>query len=171
MKILVFSDTHSHLDRARNVLKRIGGKMDMVFHLGDHDTDALELQKEFPRLPFHYVKGNNDYLLDTPMKKMVRAGGKALLLTHGHKQRVHWNPDTIAYWAEEQGADAVLFGHTHMPVNDSSGRVMLFNPGSISLPRGGTMPSFGILTIENGRMEGAIMEYWNEETFRRRERE
>ena len=167
MKILILSDTHSYLDHARNVLKRIGDKMDMVFHLGDHDADALELQKEFPRLPFHYVKGNNDYLMDTPSKKMVRAGGKNLLLTHGHKQRVHWNPDTISYWAAEQGADVVLFGHTHMPVWDDSWHVALFNPGSISLPRGGGLPTFGILTIENGKVEGAIMEYWNAEHFKR----
>ena len=167
MKILVLSDTHSYLDNARNVLKRIGGKMDMVFHLGDHDGDALELQKEFPNLPFHFVKGNNDYGIDTPSKKLVRVGGKALLLTHGHKQRVHWNPDTICYWAEEQGADVVLFGHTHMPVWDNGGRVAMFNPGSISLPRGGGLPTFGILTIENGRVEGAIMEYWNAEHFKR----
>ena len=166
MKILVFSDTHGYLDSAEHVLKRIGGRMDMVFHLGDHDEDARELQKEFPKLPFHVVKGNNDYGIDTPSQKLVRAGGKTLLLTHGHKQRVHWNPDTISYWAEEQGADVVLFGHTHVPLWDDGGRVALFNPGSISLPRGG-MPTFGILTIENGRAEGAIMEYWNRETFKR----
>lgn len=167
MKILVLSDTHSYLDNARAVLHRIGSQMDLVFHLGDHDADALELQKEFPGLPFHYVKGNNDYLMDSPSKKMVRVGGKAILLTHGHKQRVHWNPDTICYWAEEQGADMVLFGHTHMPFWDESGRVAMFNPGSISLPRGGGLPTFGILTIENGRVEAAIMEYWNAEHFKR----
>ena len=170
MKILVFSDTHGYLERAEKVLQRIGDRMDMVFHLGDHDEDARELQRAFPRLPFHVVRGNNDFFLDTPSKKLVRAEGKTLLLTHGHKQRVHWNPDTIGYWAEEQGADIVLFGHTHMPLWDDRGRVALFNPGSLSLPRGGGMPTFGILLIENGRMEGAIMEYWNEETFRRKDR-
>lgn len=66
MKILVFSDTHNYLDNAREVLRRIGGQMDMVLHLGDHDTDAMELKKEFPSLPFHYVLGNNDYSWDTP---------------------------------------------------------------------------------------------------------
>ena len=159
MKILILSDTHSYLDNARNVLKRIGDKMDMVFHLGDHDADALELQKEFPNLPFHYVKGNNDYLMDTPSKKMVRAGGKNLLLTHGHKQRVHWNPDTISYWAAEQGADVVLFGHTHMPVWDDSWQVTLFNPGSIGYNEDGEGYSFGTLTLRgdtvlfgNGRL-------------------
>ena len=148
MKILVFSDTHNYLDNAREVLRRIGGQMDMVLHLGDHDTDAMELKKEFPSLPFHYVLGNNDYSWDTPDKKMVFSGGKKLLLVHGHKQR------------------AVLFGHTHRPVYDDRGRVMLFNPGSISMPRGGTPPTFGILTIEeNGRMEGAIMEYHRDMPF------
>jgi len=83
MKILVFSDTHNYLDNAREVLRRIGGQMDMVLHLGDHDTDAMELKKEFPSLPFHYVLGNNDYSWDTPDKKMVFAGGKNCSLSMG----------------------------------------------------------------------------------------
>lgn len=170
MKILVLSDTHGHLERAEHILRRIGGQMDMVFHLGDYDLDAKALQRAFPQLPFHFVRGNNDFSMQTPDKKLVRAEGKLFLLTHGHKQRVHWNPDTIAYWAEEQGADIVLFGHTHVPLWDDRGRVALFNPGSLSLPRDGGLPAFGILTVENGRIEGAIMEYWGEEDFRRRER-
>ena len=167
MKILVLSDTHAYLENARAVLLRLGGRMDAVFHLGDHDEDAIELQKEFPKLPFYFVKGNNDFRPDTPSQKLVRLGGKTLLLTHGHKQRVHWNTDTVFYWAEEQGADVVLFGHTHMPLWEENGRVALFNPGSISLPRGGTLPTFGILTIENGKTEGAIMECQSSERFKR----
>ena len=87
MKILVLSDTHAYLENARAVLARLQGKVDAVFHLGDHDDDAVALQQEFPKLPFHYVKGNNDYRVDTPSQKLVRLGGKTLLLTHGHKQR------------------------------------------------------------------------------------
>lgn len=159
MKLLVISDTHGYLDRAREVLQRLGGRVDAVAHLGDHDLDAMDLQREFPSLPVYFVRGNNDFSPVTPSKKMLRFQGRMLLLTHGHKQRVHWNPDTIAYWAEEQGADAVLFGHTHQPMYDDRGRVLMLNPGSLSLPRGGGLPTFGILTIEeNGRMEGAIME-------------
>lgn len=167
MKILVFSDSHGCLENARNVLQRIGGRMEYVFHLGDLDVDAKDLQAEFPQLKFYWVQGNNDYGGNTPSKQMVSVLGKRLLLTHGHKQRVHWNDNTIAYWAEEQGADAVLFGHTHSPVNDSQGHVMLFNPGSISLPRDSHVPTFGILDIsETGVIQGSIMEYWDKETFR-----
>ena len=96
MKILVLSDTHAYLENARAVLAQLQGKVDAVFHLGDHDDDAVALQQEFPKLPFHYVKGNNDYRVDTPSQKLVRLGGKTLLLTHGHKQRVYWNYDTIS---------------------------------------------------------------------------
>ena len=167
MKILVFSDSHGYLENARNVLRRIGGRMDCVFHLGDLDVDAKDLQTEFPQLKFYWVRGNNDYGGSTPSKLTVTLRGKRFLLTHGHMQRVHWGYDTIGYWAEEQGADAVLFGHTHSPVNDSSGRVILFNPGSISLPRDTHVPTFGILDISDGGViQGAVMEYWDKEPFR-----
>ena len=153
MKILVLSDTHAYLENARAVLARLQGKVDAVFHLGDHDDDAVALQQEFPKLPFHYVKGNNDYRVDTPSQKLVRLGGKTLLLTHGHKQRVYCNYDTISYWAEEQGADVVLFGHTHLPYeayiasdSEEEKSVWLFNPGSMSKPREGK-PSYGIIDI------------------------
>ena len=45
MKILVLSDTHAYLENARAVLARLQGKVDAVFHLGDHDDDAVALQQ------------------------------------------------------------------------------------------------------------------------------
>lgn len=168
MKLLVISDTHHYLDNAQDVLMRIGTQMDGVLHLGDHDTDAAELQKEFPALPFHVVKGNNDYSMETPNNQMLRMCGRNILLTHGHKQNVYFSYDSISYWAEEKGADAVLFGHTHRPFYDNHGRVLLLNPGSISLPRGDTTPTFAVLTItEHGRMEAAMMAYDKKGMFTR----
>lgn len=168
MKILVLSDSHGRMENAKAVLQKLEKQINMVFHLGDHDQDAMALQSIFSSLPFHYVRGNNDYGRDTPSHKLVLAQGKRILLTHGHKERVHYNLNTIAYWGEEQGADAVVFGHTHVPFHDDNGRVYLFNPGSISLPRDGLTPTFGIITIENARIEGAVMEYDQGEIRRRR---
>ncbi|MDD3393850.1 MAG: metallophosphoesterase [Anaerotignum sp.] len=170
MKILVFSDSHGRIENAKAVLQRLERQVDMVFHLGDYDEDAIALQSMFSSLPFHYVKGNNDFGQDTPSHKLVLAQGKRFLLTHGHKQRVHYNLNTIAYWGEEQGVDAVVFGHTHVPLNDGGGRVYLFNPGSISLPRDSFTATFGIISIENGKMEGAIMEYTDRGEIRPRKR-
>lgn len=170
MKILVLSDSHGRIENARAVLETLEQQIEMVFHLGDYDEDAITLQALFSKLPFHYVKGNNDFGGDTPSHKLVVTQGKRFLLTHGHKQRVHYNLNTIAYWGEEQGVDAVLFGHTHVALNDDSGRVYLFNPGSITLPRDGSTPTFGIITVENGQIEGAIMEYTDRGEIRRRKK-
>lgn len=168
MKILVLSDTHGYLSNARDVLNRIGKYMSSVIHLGDHAYDAEDLQTEYPDLPFYIVKGNNDFGSKTPNKLMLTIHGKKLLLTHGYTHQVYWNYDTISYWAEQEGADIVLFGHTHSPVNDNTGRVMLFNPGSISLPRGVPQPTFGILEITEKGVYGSIMEYINSQTFLRK---
>jgi len=169
MKILVLSDTHGYLVHAREVLRRIGDQMDMVFHCGDMDMDAMTLAEEFPELPFHFVKGNNEYMSQSPREKMVCVKGKRFLLTHGHKQRVHWDFNTIGYWAEEKRANAVVFGHTHRPFCQQNGKVFLFNPGSISMPRDGVLPTFGILEMdENGILRGSIMEYHKDTCFVRR---
>ena len=45
---------------------------------------------------------------------------------------------------------------------------MLFNPGSISLPRGVPQPTFGILEITEKGVYGSIMEYINSQTFLRK---
>ncbi|WP_317855607.1 metallophosphoesterase [Chakrabartyella piscis] len=168
MKLLIFSDSHGRIDAAKSIIAHLEGKVDGVMHLGDHDTDAERLQKMFPSMPFYIVRGNNDFGGTAPAHRMVTLGGKRLLMTHGHKHRVHWNLQTIAYWAQEQLADAVFFGHTHYPTKEESGGVLICNPGSISLPRDSRIPTFAILTIERGRMEVAIMEYDEKTGIKRR---
>jgi putative phosphoesterase len=160
MKLLVFSDSHGDINHVRNVIEHIGKEMNSIIHLGDYCEDVKKIQREFPEYLFHYVKGNNDYEKEVPNEKLLHVAGKTLLLTHGHKQRVYWGYQNISYWAEEKGADVVLFGHTHSPVNEMFGQVLLFNPGSISRPRQSNIPTFGILEITDaGLIEGHILEY------------
>ena len=118
MKLLVISDTHGYFKNARNVINKIGDRIDAVIHLGDHDEDAAFFAEEFYDIPFYYVQGNNDYSLNTPEVKMISVNNRKIIFTHGHKQQVYWGYDKIAYWAEENGADAVFFGHTHRPANE-----------------------------------------------------
>lgn len=167
MKLLVFSDSHRYLDNARNTIKKIGDKVHCVIHLGDHEDDVKELEVEFPNLSFYYVKGNNDFGGSAAFEQMLTFKEKIFLLTHGHKQQVHWSYTNICYWAQEQGADVVLFGHTHIPCNEKQGDILLFNPGSISLPRSTHNPTFGIIDIsENGIIRGSIMEYYGKKQFK-----
>lgn len=167
MKLLVLSDSHRYLDNARNVIKKIGTKMHCVIHLGDHEDDAKELELEFPKLAFYYIKGNNDFGGSAPFEQMLNFEGKKFLLTHGHRQQVHWGYTNIYYWAKEKGADAVFFGHTHMPCNERAEDILLFNPGSISLPRSTDNPTFGIIEIaDDGIIRGSIMEYHKKKSFK-----
>lgn len=166
LKLLILSDTHGFLKNAQNVIDRIGDKIDEIIHLGDHDEDAADLSKEFPNKPFYIVKGNND-VGNTPYELLEKWNGQTVLLTHGHRQRVYWDLNGIYYLGAEKKANAVFFGHTHAPVNRWENGMLLFNPGSISMPRSTPFPTFGIVDIsKDGDMRGTIMRYSSKESFR-----
>ena len=84
-----------------------------------------------------------------------RLKGHRFFCTHGHLYSVNYGIDTLVYAAEEKNCDIVLFGHTHRPFNEfvegSFGRpkVHVLNPGSISLPRGGSPRSYMIMDLRD----------------------
>jgi len=41
--------------------------------------------------------------------------------------------------------DVLAYGHTHIPVAEKRGEIFLFNPGSVSIPKGGFTASYGLL--------------------------
>ncbi len=51
-----------------------------------------------------------------------------------------------------------IYGHTHMPEIEEENGVVIYNPGSISLPRqAGHQPTFMILDVDkNGELHAAI---------------
>ena len=53
-------------------------------------------------------------------------------------------------------ARVVVFGHSHMPFNEDSDGLLLFNPGSPTWKRRAPFPSMGLLWIEKGDVEGEI---------------
>lgn len=54
-------------------------------------------------------------------------------------------------------ARVVVFGHSHLPVNDDDGDLLLFNPGSATWKRRAPTTSMGLLWIEDGDVEGEIV--------------
>ena len=50
--------------------------------------------------------------------------------------------------ARENRCSAVLFGHTHVPLLQANGELLIVNPGSISLPRRGSKPSCALLEVD-----------------------
>ena len=149
VRVGVLSDTHGDEPSILRALARIRqtGGADMLCFLGDCVGDLLIIRAaltSWERPPvLHAVRGNNDVLARYPDEMLVQAGGKALLLVHGHLQRVRTHRLQLVLHAQERGADVALFGHTHQSECGFEQGVLLLNPGACS----GRQPSYALLTI------------------------
>ena len=134
MRIAVISDTH---DRFPPTLpQRIAGA-DEIWHLGDVCDPATLSNFDQLGPPLRVVKGNCDEH-PWPMALELRRGGIKFLLTHIPPTKV---PGSCA---------VVLHGHTHVPRDEMVGAVRWLNPGCITRPNRGALPSFAWLTISKG---------------------
>ena len=150
MKIIVFSDSHRELEGMRQVIGR--EKPDYVFHLGDHDSDAEQISRDYPALAVAMVRGNCDGWSDTPKTLCFVLGGVRFFLCHGHGYGVKQGFLQAAYAAMEQNADVLLFGHTHSPYYECMERfdhktLYILNPGSCGC---GCSPSYGRILLSPG---------------------
>lgn len=153
MRIIVFSDTHHNTSRAARVIRNIVG-IDAVIHCGDGLADVDDLREELAGVPFYCVAGNCDMSLEAN-EKLLELGGKKIFVTHGHayrvKQEIESEYATLVEKGLELGADAAVFGHTHIPYNRNRGNITIMNPGSIKYE--GT---YGVIEIEDGVLKSAI---------------
>ncbi len=159
MRILVLSDTHRSLNRALLLMNELIYEIDYVFHLGDNTEDA-EFLREHYNTPVVCVSGNCDSDCSIKDEELITLGNKKILLTHGHKYGVKYDStDRLVYRALEVGADICLFGHTHIPFLGVIRGIVVMNPGSLSLPRGGSNASYGIIKIEDNDIYPSIVEW------------
>jgi len=97
------------------------------------------------------VRGNCDSEVDQMLLKFPMMGDSATLfadgqrffVTHGHRcfgaDLPPLTPGTF-----------VISGHTHLPEIRAEGGLVFFNPGSISLPKGGHPATYGVWTPAEG---------------------
>ena len=151
MKIVVISDTHGKNRNAEKVILR-ERPFDILFHLGDIEGGEEKICRT-AGVPCYIVAGNCDIWSSLPEVITVTLEGVTFLLTHGHHLGVSSGSfRKLRTLAGENGCTVALFGHTHCPAEDlSDPRLMILNPGSVSLPRQyGNRPSYMVLTVENG---------------------
>ena len=151
MNICVLSDSHGDMRPLIGLRDKIG-KVDAVFHLGDYCRDGREAGA-YLGCPVYTVRGNCDR--DCPEEETERLfslGGKRFLLLHGHTCS---SLEALFYKGKERAADAVLFGHTHVPFCFRREGLLLLNPGSLSCPRNLSSAGCALLTWEG---EGGITE-------------
>ncbi len=155
MKAIVFSDSHNSVWLMNDLVDKFRSKIDCIIHLGDCTEDTSDF--EIKGIKLFQVRGNNDYDSMYPSERTITIAGKRIYMTHGHRQRVYYGTDTLYYTAAQEQADIALFGHTHMPYLENEGGIIIMNPGSISLPRGGNERSFAFITIENNKITASVM--------------
>ncbi len=133
MKILIISDTHRKNENYLKLVETLG-TLDMVIHLGDVEGSEYTIQEEV-NCPVEMVAGNNDFFSDLPSEKIFRIGKYNVMITHGHRYYIGIGSEMLKREAVAEGADIVMYGHTHRPVIDISKDIIAINPGSLSYPR------------------------------------
>ena len=152
-KLLVMSDSHQNISRMLYAAGKT--KPDVIIHLGDHISDARELQRLFPDAMYHMVKGNcdasageNELLLDF--------GGVRVYMTHGHIHGVKRGLDSLTGAALRRDAALALYGHTHKAQIRQTPGLWLMNPGQMERHDGKHPASYGIIAIGNGSFDCGI---------------
>ena len=158
MKILVLSDIHGSADCLDTALSSFSS-FDILLLCGDYLNHG-------PRNPLPdgwnpkgvasilnplaekiiAVRGNCDSEVDqmllhfpiTAPWQQVLLEKQRLFLTHGHL----FGPENLPALNQN---DVLVYGHTHLPVAEQRGEIFHFNPGSVSIPKGGNPASYGML--------------------------
>ena len=154
VRIAIVSDTH--LPRGSRAIPaacvRRMREADLVLHAGDFSVASVleELRALGP--PVAAVHGNIDSAevrRVLPERQVVDAGGVRIGMVHdagpaaGRLQRMRMAfPD----------CDAVVFGHSHIPLHEDLDGFQIFNPGSPTDRRRQPRHSMGLAEIHDGRI-------------------
>lgn len=159
MKYLVISDIHGSFKYLSLALKAFADfKCDEIICLGDvlYHGPRNDLPEEYaPKKCIEVlnelkdkitcINGNCDAEVDQMVLQFEIAkphfkplNGKNVYLTHGHHLDLVPSEATI-----------VFYGHTHVSTIDHENGKTFINPGSISIPKGDKIHSFGILDDDN----------------------
>ena len=157
--LLVASDIHSSDQCFEKLAGMAGNENCLAFlYAGDLDienyfiTQSVQL-RNYVFLP---VQGNcdnrwswTDVNLDLPLYRTCSFRGLKIFITHGH---LYWSPSSVGL--EDKDFDLVITGHSHRNSISSEivdgKRIIYMNPGSPTLPRGGSKASYGLVVFGQG---------------------
>ncbi len=152
MKILVISDVHGDFSKMQSIIDE-NLDCEIKLYVGDFQT-TLEREKELASKFDYVVRGNtdNDY---SPLKVLFEIESVKIFMAHGHKYYDGINYVSKLMLAEEaksKGAILAIHGHDHKASISTEDGVLVFNPGSPSFPRFGSVESYGIIEIKDGNI-------------------
>lgn len=154
MKYLIVSDIHGGIDGTKLIYDLYkNGDYDKLLILGDilyhgprndlpDDYKPKEVIKLLNELKDHIIaiRGNCDAYVDEMVLDFkiidfldLRINDLDVHIEHGH---------FLDNYHEKK--DLIMYGHTHLPRLEKIDETIYFNPGSITIPKGGNKPSYAI---------------------------
>jgi uncharacterized protein len=127
-------------------------RADLILHAGDVCTSSV-LDELSDYAPVRVVRGNNDgpdvAAWGAPETLELELAGLAVAMVHdsgsasGRSARLR---------RRFPAARLVIFGHSHIPLDQESDGIRIFNPGSPTDRRRQPHGTFGLLHIDDGRL-------------------
>lgn len=140
MLVGLIADTHGMI--RQEALRALDGA-DIIFHAGDVGRAAV-LDALAAIAPVHAVLGNTDVpdgALPASISRELE--GVRLHVSHGHEIG-RPTPEALA---ARYGGDVIVYGHTHRPLIQMVGTVLVINPGAAGPPRFNLKPSVALLSL------------------------
>ncbi len=157
MRVVVLADTHAPR-RWRACPPRVAAQLrgaDLILHAGDVCTASV-LTELAEYAPVVAVLGNNDQPDVAAWGAAETAefdlGGLSVAMVHdsgataGRMMRLRYRFPS---------ADLVVFGHSHIPLDESVPGLRIFNPGSPTDRRRQSHGTLGVLRVDSGRLAEA----------------
>ena len=160
MRLAIISDTH--LPRGTRALppacvERLRDA-DAILHAGDLIELSVLEEIEAIGPPVHAIRGNVDSAelqARLPLTRIVEAAGARIAMIHdagpaaGRLDRMRRRfPD----------ADAVVFGHSHIPLHEERDGFAIFNPGSPTERRRSPHHTMGVATVDHAQITFELLE-------------
>ena len=149
MVIGVISDTHG-LSRPEAIAALRGS--DRIIHAGDIGDPAI-LDRLAEIAPVTAVRGNVDretWAKNIPETELLEVDGASIYIVH--------IIENLDLQPKAAGIQAVIYGHSHVPKQETKDGVLYFNPGSAG-PRRFQLPvTVGKLIVDAGKIRSQVVQ-------------
>jgi putative phosphoesterase len=161
--VLVAGDAVYEYRLSNEVVERVR-EIGARYVLGNHELVLLSPAGAAARARPEVRASNLDFLAGVPTRLELTLGGRRLLMVHGspwapHNDYLYESSPGWARCEEDDLADILVVGHTHVPMAVRKGRTLVVNPGSVSEPRGPSPDRRGSYAIVDTDAVEAWIEY------------
>jgi putative phosphoesterase len=150
MVVGLVSDTHGLV---RPELFGALGGVELILHAGDVGDGVLPQLRGIG--PVQAVYGNTDPRGQPGLVASLdlEINGHTIHVSHGHELGSPTSEKLLTRYT----ADIIVFGHTHKPLIERSGRRLVVNPGAAGPRRFDLKPSVARMTVNSAGVEVEIL--------------